>query len=37
MDKIINAEDKKATVQRENEIEIYKYDKEWETKYIQEN
>ena len=37
MDKIVNAEDKKATVQRENEIEIYKYDKEWETKYIQEN
>lgn len=37
MDRIINAEDKKATVQRENQIEIYKYDKEWETRYIEEN
>lgn len=35
MDRIINAEDKKATVQRENQIEIYKYDKEWETRYIE--
>lgn len=36
MDKIINAEDKKATIQTENQIEIPKYDKEWETKYIEE-
>ncbi len=37
MDKIINAYDKKADVSVEKEIEIPKYEKDWDIKYMQEN